>query len=76
MDSQITEIKAQYESEKLELNKMIAQEKLKEDTIENERKIMAKIRHSNGINRVVCIWIIIQNRKIWTERKILVKFGI
>ena len=48
MESKISEIKAHYESEKLELDKIIAQEKLKEDTIENERKIMAKIRHSNG----------------------------
>jgi circadian clock protein KaiC len=48
MESQISEIKAQYESEKLELDKIIAQEKLKEDALENERKVMAKIRHSNG----------------------------
>ena len=47
MEAQITELQAQFESEKLELNKTITQEKLKEETIENERNIMAKIRHSN-----------------------------
>ena len=47
IESQISEIKAQYESEKQELDRTIAQEKLKEDSLENERKIMAKIRHSN-----------------------------
>ncbi len=46
MEAQITELKAQFESEKLELNRTITQEKLKEETIENERNIMAKIRHS------------------------------
>ncbi len=48
MEAQITEIKAQYESEKLELDRIITQEKLKEEAKENERNIMAKIRHSNG----------------------------
>ena len=43
MEAQITELQAQFESEKLELNKTITQEKLKEETIENERNIMAKI---------------------------------
>ena len=47
IESQISEIKAQYESEKLELDKIIAQEKLKEKSLENQRKIMAKIRHSD-----------------------------
>ena len=46
MEAQITELRAQFESEKLELNRTITQEKLKEETIENERNIMAKIRHS------------------------------
>ena len=47
MEAQITELQAQFESEKLELNRTITQEKLKEETIEKERNIMAKIRHSN-----------------------------
>ncbi len=47
MKAQIAELQAQFESEKLELNKIITQEKLKEESIENERNIMAKIRHSN-----------------------------
>ena len=48
IDAQITELKAQFEAEKLELDRIIAQKKLKEESIENERNIMAKIRHSNG----------------------------
>ncbi len=50
MKAQITELKAQFETEKLEYDRIITQEKLKEETIENERNIMAKIRHSNGDN--------------------------
>jgi circadian clock protein KaiC len=48
MEAQITEIKVQFESEKQELDRIIEQKKLKEYAIENERNIMAKIRHSNG----------------------------
>ena len=48
IEAQITELKAQFESEKFELDRVIAQKKLKEEAIENERNIMAKIRHSNG----------------------------
>ena len=48
IEAQITELKAQFEAEKLELNRVIAQKKLKEQSIENERDIMAKTRHSNG----------------------------
>ncbi len=48
IESQISEIKAQYESEKQELDRTIAQEKLKEESLENERNIMAKVRHSNN----------------------------
>ena len=47
IEAQITELKAQFEAEKLELDRVISQEKLKEESIENERNIMAKIRHSN-----------------------------
>ena len=47
IEAQITELKTQFEAEKLELNRVIAQEKLKEKTIASERDIMAKIRHSN-----------------------------
>ncbi len=48
LEAQITELKAQFEAEKLELDQVISQEKLKEKSIENERNIMAKSRHSNG----------------------------
>ena len=48
MAAQITEIKAQFEAEKLELDRIIEQEKLKEEAIEMERNVMAKTRHSNG----------------------------
>ena len=47
IEAQITELKAQFEAEKLELDRVISQEKLKEESIENERNIMAKTRHSN-----------------------------
>jgi circadian clock protein KaiC len=47
-EAKIAELKAQFESEKLELKRIIAQEKIKEESLENVRKIMAKIRHSNG----------------------------
>ena len=46
MEAQITELKTQFESEKLELDRSIAQKKLKEEAIENERNIMATTRHS------------------------------
>ena len=46
IEAQITELKTQFEAEKLELDRVIAQEKLKEEAIENERNLMAKIRHS------------------------------
>ena len=50
MEAQITELKAQFEVEKLELDQVISQEKMKEKVIEDERDIMAKSRHSNGDN--------------------------
>ena len=47
IEAQITELKTQFEDEKLELDRVISQEKLKEKSIENERNIMAKTRHFN-----------------------------
>jgi circadian clock protein KaiC len=48
MESQITKLKANFELEKLELEKIIEQEKLKEEALEKNRDIMARERHSNG----------------------------
>jgi circadian clock protein KaiC len=48
LESKIKEITTDYEIEKKELDRIIAQDKLKEDFIEDQRKQMAKIRHSNG----------------------------
>lgn len=48
IEAQITELKTQFEAEKLELDIEIAQKKLKEESLENERNIMAKTRHSNN----------------------------
>jgi circadian clock protein KaiC len=48
LDAQMVELQAQFESEKYELDRIIAQEKLKEESIETDRDIMAQVRHSNG----------------------------
>ncbi len=48
LEAKIAGLKSQFEAEKFELTKSIEQETLNEDAIENQRKIMAKIRHSNG----------------------------
>ncbi len=48
LEVQISELKANYESEKQELDKIIEQEKLKESALEKDRERMASIRHSNG----------------------------
>jgi circadian clock protein KaiC len=48
MESKIKELNTQFEIEKNELDRIIEQEKLKENLIEDQRKEMAKIRHSNG----------------------------
>ncbi|MFY9638828.1 MAG: circadian clock protein KaiC [Methanobacterium sp.] len=48
IDAQIKELKSIFEIEKQELDMIINQEKLKEEAIEKERDIMARIRHSNG----------------------------
>ena len=47
IEAQITELKTVYEAEKLELDNIIAKKRLKEETIANDREIMAKTRHSN-----------------------------
>ena len=47
IEAQITELKSGFEAEKLELDSIIAQKRLKEKTIANERDIMAKTRHSS-----------------------------
>ena len=47
IEAQITELKTQFETEKLELDRVIAQEKLKEQVLQEGRKIMAIKRHSN-----------------------------
>ncbi len=44
MESQISELKAQYESEKLEYERAIALDKQQEQAIEEERRILAKSR--------------------------------
>ncbi len=48
MEAQIAELKAQFEAEKQELDKVIAQDKLKENILLEDREAMASIRHSNG----------------------------
>ena len=48
MEAHITELKTQFETEKLELDRIITQEQLKEKALREERDIMAKSRHSNG----------------------------
>ena len=50
LEAQITELKAQFEAEKLEYERIITQENQKEQTIQDERNIMAKSRQSNGDN--------------------------
>lgn len=47
IEAQITELKSGFDAEKLELDSIIAQKRLKEESIANERDIMAKTRHSN-----------------------------
>ena len=51
MEANISEIKAQFESEKDELNRIISQEELKEANIDDQRNMMAKVRHSNSNNQ-------------------------
>ncbi len=48
MEAQIEELKSQFETDKNELDRAIEQKKLKEQVLEEERKMMARIRHSNG----------------------------
>jgi circadian clock protein KaiC len=48
LESKIKELKTQFDIEEIELHRIIEQEKIKEDFIEDQRKVMAKIRHSNG----------------------------
>jgi circadian clock protein KaiC len=48
MEAQIAELKAQFEVEKQELDKVIAQDKLKENILLEDREAIARIRHSNG----------------------------
>ena len=48
MNAKITELESNFEIEKEELDTVINQEKLKEESYEKERDIMAKIRHANG----------------------------
>jgi circadian clock protein KaiC len=50
MEADISEIKAQFESERDELNMAISQEETKKANIEDQRNIMAKVRHSK-VNR-------------------------
>jgi circadian clock protein KaiC len=47
IDAQIEELKSTFEIEKQEFDRIINQEKLKEDAIEKERDNMSRIRHSN-----------------------------
>jgi hypothetical protein len=46
MESQIKEIKAKFKVEKEELDKIIAQDKIKEDIIIENGKIMGKMRQT------------------------------
>lgn len=48
MEAKIAELKAQFEAEKQELDKLIAQEELKEEVLIADRKEMRRIRQSNG----------------------------
>lgn len=48
IDAKISELKAQFETERIEIDRMISQEKLREKNLENDRKTMARIRQSNG----------------------------
>jgi len=48
METQIEELKSQFEIDKNELDRAIEQKKLKEQALEDEMKMMAWIRHSNG----------------------------
>jgi circadian clock protein KaiC len=48
IEAQITELKTQFEAEKLEIDIEIDQKKLKEESLEYDRNIMAKTRHSNN----------------------------
>ena len=48
IDAKITELQSNFEIEKQELDTAIAQEKLKDKSFENERELMAKMRHANG----------------------------
>ncbi len=48
MNAKITELESNFEIEKQELDTVINQEKLKEESYEKERNIMAKMRHANG----------------------------
>lgn len=47
MDAQIAEIKAKFEAEEEELERIIEQEKLKEDVLENDRDGMARMRKAD-----------------------------
>ena len=48
IDVKINELESSFELEKQELDTIIAQDKLKEESFEEERAVMAKIRHANG----------------------------
>jgi circadian clock protein KaiC len=48
MERQILELKAQFETEKMKLEKDIAQEKSKEETTARDRDVMARLRDSDG----------------------------
>ena len=48
MNAKINELESNFEIEKQELDTVINQEKLKEESYEKERNIMAKMRHANG----------------------------
>ena len=47
MDAQIAEIKAKFEAEEEELERIIEQEKLKEEVLENDRNGMAQMRKAD-----------------------------
>ena len=47
MDAQIAEIKAKFEAEEEELERIIEQEKLKEEVLENDRDGMARMRKAD-----------------------------
>ncbi len=48
IETKINELKSDFEIEKHELDMIIDQEKLREKSIEKERDVMARIRHSDG----------------------------